>query len=97
MNVWCGVPVCIDIEAASQTTDHPYHGEHQQLLRGVGELHGVAGAEHGHDRLLVLEDDGQQAEHDGADDGREEASPVVPHSEVHAGYLDAERKHGAWL
>ena len=80
----------VNIETASQPTDNADHDEDKELLRGVGELHAVAGSEHGDNGLLVLKDDGEQTECDGANDGGEETSPVVPDGEVHAGDLDAE-------
>ena len=80
----------VNIETASKPTDNADHDEDKELLRGVGELHAVAGSEHGDDGLLVLKDDGEQTECDGANDGGEETSPVVSDGEVHAGDLDAE-------
>ena len=59
----------VNIETASQPTDNADHDEDKELLRGVGELHAVAGSEHGDNGLLVLKDDGEQTECDGANDG----------------------------
>merc|ERR550534_2312490 len=88
--------VSVNIETASQSADNADHDEDKELLRGIGELHAVAGSEHGDNGLLVLKDDGEQTKCDGANDGGEETSPVVPDGEVHAGDLDAEEDPSDW-
>ena len=82
----------VDVERAAEPAADPHHGEDEELLRVVGELHAEAGPEDGHDGVLaLLEPDGEQAEHDGAADGREEAAPVVADGEVDRGDLDTEQ------
>ena len=82
--------MCVNIKAAPQTTHNPNHDEDQKLFRSIRELHAVASPKHRHDGLLILKDDGEEAEGDGSNDGSEEPAPIVPDGEVDAGDLDAE-------
>ena len=83
-------PVQVDVERAAHPAEDADEGEDEQLHGVEGEGHLEGGHEHGHDGLLLLREDGEQAEDQGAADGGKEPAPVVPHGEVDRGDLDAE-------
>ena len=66
--------------------------DHDLYLGIVGELHGEAGGEVGHDGVGLIEPDAQHREAERADNRREEAAPVVADSEVDAGDLQIEHR-----
>ena len=55
--------VQVDVEGAAEPAEDADEGEDEELHGVEGERHLEGGHEHGHDRLLLLGEDGQQAEH----------------------------------
>ena len=82
--------MCVNIKAASQTTNNSDHDENEKFFRSIRKLHAVASAEHCHNCLLILKDNGEKAKGDSSDDGCKEAPPVVPDCKVDAGDFYAE-------
>ena len=78
------------VEGPTEATHDAHQDEDHDLLWIVRKLHRETCREMWDDRLLVIKPDAQHGEGCGADDGCKESSPVVPHSEVDAGHLDAE-------
>ena len=57
--------VQVHVQGAAQPAEDPDEGEDEELHGVEGKRHLEGGHEHGHDRLLLIGEDGQQAEHQG--------------------------------
>ena len=58
-------PVQVHVKGATKPAEDPDEGEDEELHGVEGEGHLEGGHEHGHDRLLLIGEDGQQTENQG--------------------------------
>ena len=64
------------VERAAHPAEDADEGEDEELHGVEGEGHLEGGHEHGHDGLLLLREDGKEAEDQGAADGGEEPCKI---------------------